>query len=58
MLVLYVLTLAAPGVRSFFALDIPGPGGLFVALAGAALAVAGLWLTDDRFVPGFLRRPA
>jgi magnesium-transporting ATPase (P-type) len=55
MLVLYALTLAAPGVRSFFALDVPGPGGVFVALAGAALAVAGLWLTDDRFVPGFLR---
>jgi cation-transporting P-type ATPase E len=57
MLVLYALTLAAPGVRSFFALDVPGPGGVFVALAGAALAVVGLWLTDDRFVPGFLRRP-
>jgi magnesium-transporting ATPase (P-type) len=56
MLVLYTLILAAPGVRSFFALDVPGPGGVFVVLAGAALAIAGLWLTDDRFVPGFLRR--
>jgi hypothetical protein len=28
---------------------------MFLALAGAALAVGGLWLTDDRFVPGALR---
>jgi magnesium-transporting ATPase (P-type) len=58
MLVLYALTLAAPGVRRFFALDVPGPGGIFVALAGAAVAIIGLLLTDDRFVPGYLRRPA
>jgi P-type E1-E2 ATPase len=58
MLVLYALTLAAPGVRRFFALDVPGPGGVFVALAGAAVAIVGLLLTDDRFVPGYLRRPA
>jgi cation-transporting P-type ATPase E len=55
MLVLYALVLAAPATRHFFALDVPGPGGIFLALAGAALAVAGLWLTDDRFVPGVLR---
>jgi cation-transporting P-type ATPase E len=55
MLVLYALVLAAPGTRHFFALTIPGPGGVFLALAGAALAVAGLWLTDDRFVPGAFR---
>jgi magnesium-transporting ATPase (P-type) len=56
MLVLYAIVLAAPGLSSFFALDGPGPGGVFIALAGAGLAVAGLWLTDDRFVPGALRR--
>jgi cation-transporting P-type ATPase E len=55
MLVLYALVVAAPGTRHFFALTIPGPGGVFLALAGAALAVTGLWLTDDRFVPGALR---
>jgi cation-transporting P-type ATPase E len=55
MLVLYALVLAAPATRHFFALDVPGPGGIFLALAGAVLAVAGLWLTDDRFVPGVLR---
>jgi cation-transporting ATPase E len=55
MLVLYALVIAAPGTRHFFALTIPGPGGVFLALAGATIAVTGLWLTDDRFVPGALR---
>ena len=58
MLVLYALVMATPVGRHFFALDVPGPGGVFVALAGAALAVAGLWLTDDRFVPGAWRTPS
>jgi cation-transporting P-type ATPase E len=55
MLVLYGLVLAAPFSRHFFALDVPGVGGVVVVLLGAALAVAGLWLTDDRFVPGVVR---
>jgi cation-transporting ATPase E len=55
MLALYALVLALPFARHFFALDVPGVGGVFVVLAGAALAVAGLWLTDDRFVPGAFR---
>jgi cation-transporting ATPase E len=55
MLLLYAIVLAAPGTRHFFALTVPGPGGIALALAGAALAVGGLWLTDDRFVPGALR---
>ena len=55
MLFLYALALALPFARHFFALTVPGPGGLVVAVAGAALAVAGLWLTDDRFVPGVAR---
>ena len=54
-LALYALVLVAPFARHFFALVLPGPGGIFVVLAGAALAVAGLWLTDDRFVPGAWR---
>ena len=59
MLVLYALVLVAPFARHFFALDVPGIGGIFVILFGAALAVAGLWLTDDRFVPGVVRdRPS
>jgi magnesium-transporting ATPase (P-type) len=55
MLFLYAIVVALPGLRHFFALTVPGAGGIFVALAGAALAVAGLWLTDDRFVPGVWR---
>ena len=55
MLLLYALVIAAPGTRSFFALSVPGPGGVFLALCGAAIAVTGLWLTDDRFVPGAFR---
>jgi cation-transporting P-type ATPase E len=55
MLVLYALVLALPGMREFFALTAPGAGAVVIALAGSALAVAGLWLTDDRFVPGALR---
>ena len=59
MLVLYALVLIAPFTRHFFALDVPGPGGVFIILFGAALAVAGLWLTADRFVPGVFRdRPS
>ena len=54
MLALYAVVVALPGMRGFFALTVPGAGGLFLALAGAALAVTGLWLTDDRFVPGAL----
>jgi len=55
MLVLYLVVLALPGLRDFFALTVLGAGGVFIALAGAALAVGGLWMTDDRFVPGALR---
>jgi P-type E1-E2 ATPase len=60
MLALYLVVVALPGTRNFFALTVPGAGGAFLALAGAALAVTGLWLTDDRFVPGAWRasRPA
>jgi hypothetical protein len=55
MIAAYALVLATPGMRDFFALTVPGPGGVVIALAGAGLAVVGLWLTDDRFVPGVLR---
>jgi magnesium-transporting ATPase (P-type) len=57
MLVLYALVIAAPGLRGFFALTVPDFGAVLISLCGAALAIAGLWLTDDRFVPGVLRGP-
>jgi magnesium-transporting ATPase (P-type) len=52
---LYLLVLALPSTRSFFELAAPGPAVLVTSAVGVALAVVGLWLTDDRFVPG---RPA
>jgi magnesium-transporting ATPase (P-type) len=48
----YVLTLSAPFPREFFALAPPGPVILATALAGAALAVGGLAITADTFLPG------
>jgi cation-transporting ATPase E len=47
----YAGTLLLPPARHFFALSAPGPL-LLVSLAGAALAIGGLCLTDERFVPG------
>ena len=50
--VLYGLVLAVPGTRHFFQLAAPGPVILLIAAVGVALAAAGLWLVDERFVPG------
>jgi cation-transporting P-type ATPase E len=52
MLGLYVVVFAVPGVRSFFELGLPGAATVATALAGAALAIGGLAVVDDRFVPG------
>jgi cation-transporting P-type ATPase E len=49
---IYALVLVAPFARHFYALAVPGPLSLLAAAAGAALAIGGLVLTDDRFVPG------
>jgi magnesium-transporting ATPase (P-type) len=49
---LYVLALIFPFTRSFYALDVPSPLAFLAAAGGALLAVTGLALTDDRFVPG------
>jgi cation-transporting ATPase E len=51
----YVLVLALPFTRDFFALAYPGAFGLAAALVGAGGAVAGLLLTDERFQPGPFR---
>jgi magnesium-transporting ATPase (P-type) len=48
----YAVVLAFPWTREFFELALPGPAAWTTALAGAGLAVTGLWLTDERFTPG------
>jgi cation-transporting ATPase E len=51
LLFIYVLVLLTPGLREFFELASLGPVIVIVSTFGAALAVGGLWLTDERFVP-------
>jgi magnesium-transporting ATPase (P-type) len=51
LLILYGLTLASDAMRGFFALSMPGPAVLAISIVGSAMAVAGLWVIDDRFVP-------
>jgi cation-transporting ATPase E len=48
---LYVLVLVLPWAREFFALSDPTAGIVGITLAGSAIAIAGLAVTDDRFVP-------
>ena len=48
----YALVLLVPFARNFFSLAPPSVAILAPALAGAAIAVAGLAVLDDRFVPG------
>ncbi len=48
----YALVLVVPFARDFFALAAPTLSILLPALAGAALAIGGLAVLDDRFVPG------
>lgn len=52
MLGLYLAVFAFPGMRNFFELSGFTPTVAIVSLIGAGLAIAGLWLTDARFVPG------
>ncbi len=51
LLVLYVAVLAVGPVREFFALVVPGIWALVATAGGVTLAVGGLVLTDERFVP-------
>jgi cation-transporting P-type ATPase E len=51
MAALYVASLALDWTREFFALAAPSVQMLAIALVGAAIAVAGLLLTDERFHP-------
>jgi cation-transporting P-type ATPase E len=49
---LYLVVLSLPGWRDFFEVAALDPAIIFVSLAGTALAVTGLVLTDERFLPG------
>ena len=51
LLVLYALVVVFGPTRSFFELEIPGAWALVGIVGGAALAVFGLYTTDERFVP-------
>jgi len=55
MLAVYGLILAFASWRGFFELAVPNAGIVLSSLGGAALAITGLWLTDDRFVPSLRR---
>jgi P-type E1-E2 ATPase len=52
LLALYALVLAFPAAREFFALVAPTPLMVVASVVGASLSIAGLVLTDARFVPG------
>ncbi|MGH3104925.1 MAG: HAD-IC family P-type ATPase [Gaiellaceae bacterium] len=54
---LYVLIVAYSGTRDFFELAVPGWWELAAIVGGTGLAIAGLALTDERFVPQLHLRP-
>jgi magnesium-transporting ATPase (P-type) len=54
---LYLVVLALPGWRDFFEVAVPDPAIIICSIAGTALAVTGLALTDERFLPARLRPP-
>jgi magnesium-transporting ATPase (P-type) len=49
--ILYMLIVAFSGTRHFFDLAIPDPWPAAAIIGGAGLAIAGLVLTDERFIP-------
>jgi cation-transporting P-type ATPase E len=48
----YLLVLAVGGLRHFFELETLGGWGVLGTLGGIAVAIGGLLLTDNRFLPG------
>ena len=52
LLAAYLVILVFPSTRSFFALAAPTFSVLAPAIVGAALAIVGLAVVDDRFIPG------
>lgn len=55
LLALYLTILSLPAGRDFFHVSTPDPGVITCAILGSALAISGLALTDERFLPGWLR---
>ena len=57
---LYLVVLSLPAWRGFFEVAAPDLGIIMCSLAGTALAVGGLVLSDERFLPAWPRgrRPA
>jgi len=51
MALLYLAAIAWGGTREFFELAVPGFWSVVAILGGTGLAIAGLVLTDERFVP-------
>jgi cation-transporting P-type ATPase E len=47
----FAAVLASGALRDFFELTVPGPWAVIAILGGAGLAISGLALTDERFVP-------
>jgi cation-transporting P-type ATPase E len=51
LLLIYALVLAWGWTRGFFDLAVPGPWEVIAILGGAGLAIGGLIVTDERFLP-------
>ena len=50
---LFALVLILPFGRHFYALAVPGPLAWVAVVGGSVLAIGGLILTDNRFIPGW-----
>jgi magnesium-transporting ATPase (P-type) len=50
---LFALVLILPFGRQFYALAVPGPLAWVAVVGGSVLAIGGLILTDNRFIPGW-----
>jgi len=50
---LFALVLILPFGRQFYALAVPGPLAWVAVVGGSVIAIGGLILTDNRFIPGW-----
>ena len=50
---IYAVVLILPFGRHFYAVAVPGPLSWLAIIGGFVIAIVGLVLTDDRFVPGW-----